>query len=242
MLTIASYNIRKSVGLDWKRNPQRIHAVIAELDADIVLLQEADKRFGSRAGTLCQDTLFADLHYRFADIATRPDSHGWHGNVILYRDPLKLIDCGRLEIPTVEPRGAIAALLEMPNGQVLQVVGAHLSLLKQTRQQQMASIVTQVSQGEHDYAVIGGDFNEARAERWFVDNPALAVYPLFADYRLITPGPSFHTAKPLRALDRFIVGKNMTVKQASVHHSPRTRKASDHLPVTMQFTIQSELP
>lgn len=231
MLTIASYNIRKSVGLDWKRNPQRIYAVLAELDADVVLLQEADKRFGSRAGTLCQDTLFDDLHYRFADIATRPDSHGWHGNVILYRDPLKLIDCGRLEIPTVEPRGAIAARLEMPNGQILQVVGAHLSLLKQMRQQQMASIIAQVSQGKHDYAVIGGDFNEAKAERWFVDNPALA------DYRLITPGPSFHTAKPLRALDRFIIGKNLPVKQAAVHRSPQTRKASDHLPVTIQLEL-----
>ncbi len=231
MLTIASYNIRKSVGLDWKRNPRRIHEVIAELDADIVLLQEADKRFGSRAGTLCTNTLFEELRYRFANIATHPNSHGWHGNVILYRQPLTLLNCQRLDIPTVEPRGAIAALLETDGGKVLQVVGTHLSLLKQTRQQQICSIISQSSQIKSDYAVIGGDFNEAKADKWFAGNPALA------DYRLITPGPSFHTIRPMRALDRFIVEKNITVKHTAVHRSFRTRKASDHLPVIIQLEL-----
>ncbi len=230
-VTIASYNIRKSVGLDWKRKPQRIYSVIAELDADVVLLQEVDKRFGSREGTLCKDTLFTDLHYRSINIITHPNSHGWYGNVILFRPPLKLLGCQRLDIPTVEPRGAISALLETNNGHVLQVVGTHLSLLKRTRRRQISSIIKQVGESKNYYTVIGGDFNEARADRWFTDNPRLA------NYRLITPGSSFHTVKPLRALDRFIVGKNITVKHSAVHCSPRTRKASDHLPVTIKLDL-----
>ncbi|PID66847.1 MAG: endonuclease [Gammaproteobacteria bacterium] len=231
MLTIASYNIRKSVGLDWQRDPQRIHAVIAELDADIVLLQEVDKRFGSRQGTLCKHTLFTDLHYHFADIATHPNSHGWHGNVILYRPPLKLLDCQRVNIPSVEPRGAIMALFGLSNNSVLQVVGTHLSLLKRMRQRQIASILHQIRQARHDYIVIGGDFNEAKADKWFINNP------LLTDYRLITPGPSFHTAKPLRALDRFIVGRNISVRGSLVHRSPQTRKASDHLPIMIKLEL-----
>ncbi len=231
MLTIASYNIRKSIGLDWKRKPQRIYSVIEELDADVVLLQEVDKRFGTRKGTLCKDTLFADLHYRFIDIVTHPNSHGWHGNLILYRQPLKLLTCQQLDIPTVEPRGAISALFETNTGQVLQVVATHLSLLKRTRRRQISSIIKQVGQEESYYTIIGGDFNEAKADRWFIDNPKLA------NYRLVTPGSSFHTVKPLRALDRFIVGKNITVKHSAVHCSPQTRKASDHLPVTIKLDL-----
>ncbi len=233
MLTIASYNIRKSVGLDWKRDPQRIHAVIAELDADVVLLQEADKRFGARNGTLCKSTLFEDLQYRFTDIAAHPNSHGWHGNVILYRNPLTLLDCQRLVIPSVEPRGAVTASLITGDGKILQIVGTHLSLLRQTRRRQIASIIDQVKQTHQDYIVIGGDFNEARADRWF-DNT-----PLLADYQLVTPGPSFHTIRPLRALDRFIVGQNVTVRHSAVHYSPQAKKASDHLPVILELDLPS---
>ncbi len=231
MLTIASYNIRKSVGLDWQRNPQRIQTVIAELNADVVLLQEVDKRFGSRDGTLCKKTLLSELGYRFADITIRENSHGWHGNAILYRQPLRLLDCQRLDIPTTEPRGAVTATLAMGNGKVLQVVGTHLSLLKSTRQQQITHIIKQLSAIPHDYAVIGGDFNESKAEQWFTNKP------VFADYRLVTPGLSFHTSKPLRALDRFIVGQNMTVRHSAVHHSMLAKKASDHLPVSIQLEL-----
>ncbi len=232
MLTIASYNIRKSVGLDWKRRPQRIYSVLDELDADVVLLQEVDKRFGSRAGTLSKEIL-ADLHYRLINVATHPNSHGWHGNVILYRQPLKLLDCQRLDIPTVEPRGAITALLQTDDGQVLQVVGTHLSLLKRTRRRQISSIIKQVGQSKKYYTIIGGDFNEARADSWFTDNPRLE------NYRLVTPGSSFHTVKPMRALDRFIVGNNIIVKHSAVHRSPQTRKASDHLPITIKLELAS---
>ncbi|MGE3746289.1 MAG: endonuclease/exonuclease/phosphatase family protein, partial [Sphingomonadaceae bacterium] len=51
-LSVASYNIRKAIGLDRRRRPERILDVIAELDADIVALQEADRRFGARVSAL----------------------------------------------------------------------------------------------------------------------------------------------------------------------------------------------
>ena len=51
-LRIASYNIRKCVGLDRRRDPERVLGVIAGLGADIVALQEADRRLGARPSTL----------------------------------------------------------------------------------------------------------------------------------------------------------------------------------------------
>jgi endonuclease/exonuclease/phosphatase family metal-dependent hydrolase len=48
MIRVASYNIQKSIGTDFKRKPERILAVLSELDADIVALQEVDRRFGER--------------------------------------------------------------------------------------------------------------------------------------------------------------------------------------------------
>ncbi len=48
-LRFASYNIHKAVGLDRKRDPERIMSVLREVDADIIALQEADLRVGTRA-------------------------------------------------------------------------------------------------------------------------------------------------------------------------------------------------
>jgi endonuclease/exonuclease/phosphatase family metal-dependent hydrolase len=39
-IRLATYNIHKCRGLDRRTSPQRIAAVIAELDADVVALQE----------------------------------------------------------------------------------------------------------------------------------------------------------------------------------------------------------
>ena len=47
-MRIVSYNIRKAVGLDRRRDPERILAILREVDADIVVLQEADRRLGRR--------------------------------------------------------------------------------------------------------------------------------------------------------------------------------------------------
>ena len=49
---VASYNIHKAVGLDRRRDPDRVVAVLRELDADIIALQEADLRTGTRASVL----------------------------------------------------------------------------------------------------------------------------------------------------------------------------------------------
>ena len=51
-ITLASYNMHKAVGLDGRRDPHRVLKVLQEIDADIVALQEADKRVGGRASTV----------------------------------------------------------------------------------------------------------------------------------------------------------------------------------------------
>ena len=51
-LTLATYNMRKAVGLDRRRDPDRILAVLEEVGADIIALQEADRRTGGRASAV----------------------------------------------------------------------------------------------------------------------------------------------------------------------------------------------
>ena len=43
MIRVASYNMRKAIGTDRRRRPERTLEVLKELDADVIALQEADR-------------------------------------------------------------------------------------------------------------------------------------------------------------------------------------------------------
>ncbi len=213
-MRLVSYNIRKAVGLDWRRDPGRVVDVLAEIDADIVVLQEADKRMGKRAGVLPLERL-QQMGYDLAEVAIRPASHGWHGNAILYRG-LRLAHAGRVELPMLEPRGAVRAQFHG-----LAVIGAHLGLTRAIRRRQIDALCAAMD----GPSIIAGDFNE-----WAAELPASAG-------QVLTPGPSFHAARPVATLDRFIVS-GITPKHYYVHHCALAARASDHLPVVLEFDPQ----
>lgn len=226
-MRIASYNIRKAVGLDWKRDPHRIVDVIGELDADIVILQEADKRIGERAGILPLDRLQADYSFELARVASGGFSHGWHGNAILYRSTtLSVPATERITLPAREPRGAIGAHFESEG---LGVIGAHLALTPGIRREQIHTLCTHAAHSDTP-TIIGGDFNH-----WGRHLPA-------GPHQVITPGLSFHASRQVAALDRFVLLGDVVATDAFVHRSLKARRASDHLPVVLDFEIRSRCP
>ena len=229
--SIASWNIRKAVGLDWRRNADRIVQVLEEIRADIVILQEADKRLGQRQGVLPLDRLKNEHGYDLAPFAENTVSHGWHGNAVLYGPRISLKNAKRLPIPSLEPRGCVSAHLETDSGHSLEVIGVHLGLTSKAREQQIGYIR---QYGENLSAqtplLVGGDFNEWRQ--------AKKIRAKFGpDYEVISPGPSFHTANPKIALDHFVYKGDLRIHETGVHKTPLTRKASDHLPITMNFEL-----
>ena len=63
--------------------PARIAAVIAEMDADVVAIQEADKRFGRRHGLLDLKALEKQTGLSLIPTSEEANGHGWHGNALL---------------------------------------------------------------------------------------------------------------------------------------------------------------
>jgi len=231
IIRIASYNIRKSIGLDWKRNATRILDVLSEINADIIALQEADKRLGERQGTLPVDMLEKDLGYKFADVGGYGSSHGWHGNAILYRLPFTFISCYKIKIPTLGPRGAICSVFETSEKKALRLIGTHLSLLGYIRARQVKFLSRFVQNNTpHLPTIIAGDFNEWRH--------AGKAYRAAGDgFKVITPGPSFHSANPKIPLDRFVLSGDVEVENQGVHDTALSRKASDHLPIFVDIAL-----
>jgi endonuclease/exonuclease/phosphatase family metal-dependent hydrolase len=126
-IRLASYNIRKGVGTDRVRNPLRILKVLQEVDADIIALQEADRRFGTRASVLPQVLLDHHSEYEAVPLDVQADSMGWHGNAILVRKGMQVLQHDIIHIPCLEPRGVVTATIATPAG-ALTVFGMHLDL------------------------------------------------------------------------------------------------------------------
>lgn len=229
-LRVASYNIRKAVGLDRRRDPERILTVLREVGADIVALQEADRRFGQRHS--CLPLAMIDDHglYKPVPLDTRPDSIGWHGNALLVRKEVEVLDAAIVPLPTLEPRGAIRADL-MLSGLRVRVVGMHLDISGIRRRQQVRTIMAHVAGCTPACAtVLMGDLNE-----WSPTGGALRE---FASCQILAPGRSFHSRQPMAMLDRIILSGPVGAEATGVHHSALSARASDHLPVWADLRLR----
>ena len=95
MIRVASYNIHKAVGTDRKRDPGRVCRALGALKADVVTLQEADMRFGSRQSVL-PEAQVREAGYDIVPFHIRPGGIGWHGNALLVRRTMK-VESGEAE-------------------------------------------------------------------------------------------------------------------------------------------------
>jgi endonuclease/exonuclease/phosphatase family metal-dependent hydrolase len=229
-IKVASYNIRKAVGLDWRRKPARVLSVLNELDADIVALQEVDRRFGSRITALDPELIGRETDYQAIRFSPRPQSLGYHGNVILARKRVSVVDARPMALPHLEPRGAAVADLEL-DGRRVRVVGMHLGLTRKWRQLQTETVVKELRALEANMpTVLMGDLNEPDLKsgvlRAFEQRHTIAVC-----------GPSFHASMPVFSLDRIIVTSDIAIAEAGVHKSALSREASDHLPIWAKLAL-----
>ncbi|WP_340110157.1 endonuclease/exonuclease/phosphatase family protein [Pikeienuella sp. HZG-20] len=235
MLKVATYNIRKCVGLDWRRKPERIIGVLAEIAPQIVALQEADRRFGERRGTLPAEELARTAKLRIVELPGSGASHGWHGNTILVGEDVEVRRIERLALPFLEPRGALLADLAI-HGQPLRVVGLHLGLRHGSRMAQARAVIEALDQRADDaLEIVMGDLNQWRGDRGGAEIIS----------RRLAPAPtsaSFHTSRPIAPIDRIFTSPELGVAEHGVHRSPLALRASDHLPVWAKLTLPGRTP
>ena len=250
-ITVASYNMRKTIGTDRRRRPDRVLEVLREIDADIVALQEADRRFGGRGSAVPHELIdthglykpvpFGVRHRRVMDrvpggkrvdallkINTR--NIGWHGNALLVKPHVGVLDVATIELPTLEPRGAVLAEL-LIDDRPIRIVGMHLDLSGLWRRRQMRAILDAIAARQQVMpTVLMGDTNEWRLA-------AGCLKDLGSQFQIAPTGPSFHSRHPVASLDRIIVDRQLQIHASGVHMSPEARRASDHLPIWARLSV-----
>lgn len=224
MIKVASYNMRKGIGADRRRSPERVLEVLREVDADVIALQEADRRFGQRHAVLTPHLLDEHSDWKTVPLALRATSSGWHGNAILVRKSAEVTQCEALHLPALEPRGAAMCTVKV-GGTTLRVIGMHLDLSGLWRRRQAKAVMSRIDHCDDKHpTVLMGDLNEWRPQQGCLRDFA-------RDYDTAPTGPSFHARRPVARLDRIMASRDLNIVDAGVHHSAAARNASDHLPI-----------
>lgn len=227
-LRIVTWNIHGAIGADRRRDPRRIVAVLDELDADVVALQEVDSR---RTGYDVCGLVAREARYAWAaEGPTMRSAGGHYGNALLSRFPLARPRCVDLSVGRHEPRSAIDALVDTPLG-AIRFVATHLGLSPTERRTQVRCLLRLLGDGRREQPVVLlGDLNE-----WFLwGRPLRWLHRHFG----ATRGPATFPARlPLAALDRIWLGPPALPRTIRVHRSPLARVASDHLPLVADVRL-----
>ncbi|WP_341864187.1 endonuclease/exonuclease/phosphatase family protein [Gymnodinialimonas sp. 57CJ19] len=228
--TLASWNIRAGLGRDLKRRPLRTIEVLSGLDADICVLQEADFRLHPRPAAL-PITGGRVGPFDVVDLTPTGVGLGWHGIAVLKRPSVKVEAITRIDLPALEPRGAVILDVTISDSP-LRVVGVHLGLLRGNRRKQISHIAERLAGMDARPTVIAGDFNEWRDRKGFETLPDWL--------RIHSPGATFPAGRPFLRLDKLVLSRDVCVLASDVIGHPAAKIASDHRPIRAQFRISTK--
>jgi endonuclease/exonuclease/phosphatase family metal-dependent hydrolase len=217
-LTVASYNVHRCIGSDGRHDIDRTVAVLEELGADIVALQEIDGQSWPALDAWSQEAGFASV---LGFSPTR--RHGQYGNILLTRCPVLGASRIDLSVAAFEPRGALDVSVSM-NGRAVRVVSSHFGLFAWERWKQAKRLVGAMKAGRSDPVLLLGDFNG-----WLPFDASIRLF--HARFGRSPSAPSFPARFPVLALDRIWCQPRKALRDLRVHTTPLSRIASDHLPV-----------
>lgn len=226
-LRVVTYNVHSCVGTDGCFAPERIVSLIADLDADVVALQEVED---SQCGvTTVVPFLAESLNMRIAG-RTSHLRHGLdYGNLLLTKVEPREVQPLDLAVPGREPRAATAADIEL-HGVRVRVFATHFGLSLRERYRQVSTLVGRLASSDADLTILCADFNE-----WL---PYSAVHGVLRQ----TLGRSvkrrtFPSRFPMLSLDRVYAAPQDAIVAVTAVNNAQTRLASDHLPVVADFEL-----
>ena len=217
-MVVATYNVHRCIGGDGRCDPERVSAVIRELGADLVGLQEIASGVGGQLEQLAELT---GLSAVAGPLLPFGDHH--LGNALLTRYPIGRPRVVALDVVGREPRAALDIDVHVDED-AWRVLVTHFGLRGRERRQQVARLLRAVEERPAARrTVILGDVNE-----WMRGARSLRRLRAAFGGRSVL---SFPSRRPLLALDQILVQPAGALGRVWAHRSPLSRVASDHLPV-----------
>lgn len=236
---VATYNIHKCQGFDRKTSPERIIAVIRELDADILCLQEVvDAPHGSRIFDQAGEIARALPEYAWCFGTNRPLRGGNYGNMTLTRLPMRHWRNYDLTHRKREERGVLQADIEVDSGHILHVFNVHLGTSYIERRSQATRLLSADVLGQAELVnprLVVGDFNEWT--RGLTTKLLKKSFKTFQPQHGLQFPRTFPGMLPLLSLDYYYYEHPLQLEEARLIRSRKALVASDHLPLIAEFCI-----
>ncbi|RIK82547.1 MAG: endonuclease [Planctomycetota bacterium] len=237
---LLTYNIHKGIGgLDRRYDLARTIETIRHYQPDVALLQEVDEG-AKRSRHDRQVDLLAEaveLPYRAYQRNVRLRTVGHYGNAVLSRWPILEPEDLDLTIRFKKRRGALLCRFRAHVGEHTRTVvlaNVHLGLAGFERQIQLKRLLAcghVCRLHGQTPLIVAGDFNDV----W--DSLGKRVMQP-AGFRLGSGHVrTFPAAAPLRRLDRVFYRGSLAAIGAFAGHTGAARRASDHLPVIVDFEV-----
>ena len=247
-MRLVTLNTHHGVGPDERHDLPRLATLLASADADVICLQEVDRRFDGRSEDVDQALLLSralDMQLAWGPAIDDPDDPDrGYGNVLLSRLPLLVSDVHRLP-GDGEPRIALRTMIELDGG-ALWITSTHLTTGSTEERAAQVAALAALYDDAMETGVLVGDLNAApdagelaplrerfadawelaaerddRAGRRFWRHDAGATHPAGA---------------PRERIDQVWVSPGIAVAAARVLDGVG---ASDHLPLVVDLLVPS---
>lgn len=242
MPRIVTYNVHRCVGNDRRLDVARVAAVLAELNPDIVALQELDVGRRRTGGVDQAHEIARRLDMACHFHAALQVEEERYGDAILTAYPERLVKTGPLpghpRMRALEPRGALWVEVEIDRRPV-QIINTHLGLVPREQQIQAAHLAGPAWLEHPDCrwpAILLGDFN-ATASSIVYRTLTHSLKPARRLAARRQPTSTFPAPLPVLRIDHLFVSPGIEVQEVSAPFDPLTRVASDHLPLVMDFEL-----
>jgi len=236
-IRVATYNIHKCKGLDGRTSPERIADVIADLEADVVALQEVLDVQEGRPEFNQARQIFSKLGgYEWCFGENRRLHGGAYGNMTLSRFPVQLCENYDVTWRNRERRGCLRTDVELGKNTVLHVFNVHLGTSYVERRHQARTLLSDEVLNHKECCgprIVVGDFNEwtrGLASRLMKDAFEVVEPKQFLRHARTYPG-----IIPLLHLDHFYYDEQLSLRDFRLHRSRKALIASDHLPLVAEF-------
>ena len=233
-IRVVTYNVHRCRGMDRRTRPDRIAAVLEEIDADLIALQEVIG--AGPSGESHAEAIGAALGMGWVMAPTRRLRGHQFGNVVLSRFPIVNHLRHDLSWKTCEPRCLQRVDINV-RGTLLHVYNVHLGTAILERRYQAERLVAIVSDRHVGGAkLVLGDFNEwTRGLTTALLSSRLKSVELQPYRRRQRTYPGLF---PILHLDHIYYAGGLEVANIALERTRRSLVASDHLPLVADVTLE----
>jgi endonuclease/exonuclease/phosphatase family metal-dependent hydrolase len=227
---VATYNVHKCKGIDWRVSPVRIADVMGRLESEILATQEI---LLSQA-----DEISRRIGMPFIFGTARQHAGEPYGNAVFTKLPVISHEHHDLTVSGREQRQCLRVSLLLPEGRNVHFFALHLGTSYTERRKQARQLLSSdvlASAQFQTHRIVVGDFNE-----WTrgLASQLLSQHMESADIVMhLKRGTTYPGIMPFLHLDHIYYDRYFELRDMHLYRTKLSLLASDHLPLVATFAV-----